>query len=675
MAEDKSTQTQFANPDTGEVPIAAPVTWGTPDMYRSASPDALPQAPEPPPPPPPSPATLALAAAGSAAAPPNTPLSQTGYAGQQIGSAEARKDTIEREANNLSRGQEEIMRINREAEAEQRRMLFGNPEELLKAQQSLQAAQALPPNDPNRQLQIVQAQDSIMKNTGAQPLLNKAMEDAKARDESLRADIAKAHAYSQSKAAEVDPERYWNSKSTEGKILAGIGMVLSGMGGGMTGSNRNLALEQLNKAIDNDIAAQQANIKTHIDGNWKSIADKHQLNQEAFNRDLHRQVWENNFRTSALETVKLKLGSAAAMTQSETVKNNAVNMIQTLTDEQAKIRNDQWKLAVQAQQAELNRMRALSKEADTNVQKLMEKDGVSYEDAVDAVYNRPYFRGLIGAGMAPPEAAYKVKLGVEYQRELEKQKAQAKLLGAEPGSDKYKAILGAVQNDPKYAPLFKQTGVVVPKAKSEEGTKGVALIYDEAGNVVGQRQFPNEKEAEQFRKAQEARIGLKNTVGELQKYQTPGMIAQINTSLIQGGDVTPEEMRDAQGNIIQKSGTEVKGTRQTRAAVQDQYHAFVMKAVGEMYKAQTGGVEPKNLEIIQQMAAPYLPSGSWEDQATTRTKMLQLQHDLEATMATKAMTAPPDTTPGRTGGAATGTSAPAGNVGKDGKPYGLPVIK
>src|SRR6185369_2435219 len=141
MAENTQDQTQYANPETGEVPIApkpdtfsgAPVTWGTPEMYnRPAAPPSpgitpdqlaamgVPSNPYPAPePPPPSPATLALLAAANQGAPPNTPLSQTGYAGQQIGSAESRKGTIAREAENLSKGQEEIMRINREAEAEQ----------------------------------------------------------------------------------------------------------------------------------------------------------------------------------------------------------------------------------------------------------------------------------------------------------------------------------------------------------------------------------------------------------------------------------------------------------------------------------------------------------------------------------------------------------------------------
>ncbi len=393
--------------------------------------------------------------------PGTSPISNTNYDKYRIqGSAENRKETVASEATNLSHGQDEIARINREAEAEQRRMLFGNPEELLKAHQALQAAQALPPDHPDKQLQTVQAQDSIMKNTGAQPLLVKAMEDVKARDESLRADIQKAHAYSQSKAAEVDPERYWNNKSTGGKIAAGIGMVLSGMGGGMTGSNRNLALEQLNKAVDDDISAQRQNINTHIEGNWKAIADKHQLNQDAFNNDLHRQVWENNFRTSALETIKLKLGASAAATQSETVKNNALNFIQTLTDEQMKIRNDQWKLGVQAQQAQLNRMRALSKEADGDVQKIMEKDGVVYQDAVDAVYNRPHYRELIGAGMAPPETARLPALRLEAGKQLEALKA---------GGMKEDDAMKQLTEDPKFAPLFKKQGVIVPFKPSEKG--------------------------------------------------------------------------------------------------------------------------------------------------------------------------------------------------------------
>lgn len=59
----------------------------------------------------------------------------------------------------------------------------------------------------------------------------------------------------------VDPNHYFGSMDTAGKFAAGIGIMLSGLGAGLTGPNApNLALQQVNKAIDNDIEAQKANI-------------------------------------------------------------------------------------------------------------------------------------------------------------------------------------------------------------------------------------------------------------------------------------------------------------------------------------------------------------------------------------------------------------------------------
>lgn len=53
----------------------------------------------------------------------------------------------------------------------------------------------------------------------------------------------------------VDPHRYLGNMSTGGKILAAVGIALSGLGAGAKG--QNLALQQINKAIDDDIKAQE----------------------------------------------------------------------------------------------------------------------------------------------------------------------------------------------------------------------------------------------------------------------------------------------------------------------------------------------------------------------------------------------------------------------------------
>ena len=58
----------------------------------------------------------------------------------------------------------------------------------------------------------------------------------------------------------VDPKRFWASASTGQKVAGYIGIVLSGIGGGMTGRGGNAAFDIINGAIDRDIAAQKQDI-------------------------------------------------------------------------------------------------------------------------------------------------------------------------------------------------------------------------------------------------------------------------------------------------------------------------------------------------------------------------------------------------------------------------------
>lgn len=61
------------------------------------------------------------------------------------------------------------------------------------------------------------------------------------------------------KNGKIDPDRYFNNLGTGGKIRTALGIVLGGLGSGLTGQP-NAALEMLNKHIDNDIKAQEADM-------------------------------------------------------------------------------------------------------------------------------------------------------------------------------------------------------------------------------------------------------------------------------------------------------------------------------------------------------------------------------------------------------------------------------
>lgn len=57
----------------------------------------------------------------------------------------------------------------------------------------------------------------------------------------------------------IDPNHYWNEKSTAGKIGSVIGLILGGIGSGLTGQE-NMAFKYLNTQIDRDIESQKVNM-------------------------------------------------------------------------------------------------------------------------------------------------------------------------------------------------------------------------------------------------------------------------------------------------------------------------------------------------------------------------------------------------------------------------------
>ena len=77
------------------------------------------------------------------------------------------------------------------------------------------------------------------------------------------------------KNGKIDPHRLWNNSSTAGKIGAGIGMLLSGMGSGLTGQP-NLAMKVIDESINRDIESQKADLgkkETLLSMNFRKLGD------------------------------------------------------------------------------------------------------------------------------------------------------------------------------------------------------------------------------------------------------------------------------------------------------------------------------------------------------------------------------------------------------------------
>ena len=138
----------------------------------------------------------------------------------------------------------------------------------------------------------------------------------------------------------VDPDHWWNSKDTGGKIEAVIGLMLGGIGQGLAAFGKhgintgNMALEEMDKVIKNDIDSQPAN----LDNKWKvyqsqsGIAD----NQDNFNKF---KILDSQIQYVAAQRVALeKLKQSAAMAADPVAKANGqlaiVDLQKQIDDEQ-----------------------------------------------------------------------------------------------------------------------------------------------------------------------------------------------------------------------------------------------------------------------------------------------------------------------------------------------------
>ena len=98
-----------------------------------------------------------------------------------------------------------------------------------------------------------EAQILQMKQEGLQKISDDTqgwLKERSARSEQLFSDIMNE---------KIDPQHYWNSKTTGQRISASIAMVLGGMSAGLTGGE-NPVMKNVNLAIDRDIEAQRANL-------------------------------------------------------------------------------------------------------------------------------------------------------------------------------------------------------------------------------------------------------------------------------------------------------------------------------------------------------------------------------------------------------------------------------
>lgn len=115
------------------------------------------------------------------------------------------------------------------------------------------------------------------------------------------------------RSTKIDPNKYWNDKSTGEKIMTAIALVLGGIGGGMTGRGGNAALDVMNNAISRDVEAQKATIESK-----KELAG---MAQGSYSRALQ---YTNDKRSAA--QLAQTMGLQAARMQMEAMAGTSNNL-------------------------------------------------------------------------------------------------------------------------------------------------------------------------------------------------------------------------------------------------------------------------------------------------------------------------------------------------------------
>lgn len=151
--------------------------------------------------------------------------------------------------------------------------------------------------------------------------------------------------YQQVSNTKIDPTRLWSSASTGTKMAALAGILLSGIGSGLTGQP-NMAMGVINKAIDTDIDAQKSN-----------LAAKQSLLHYNLEKTHDLTAAQAETRLNLLAVFKGQVDAAAAKQGSAVAMANAQGLNAQIDAQMAGIKHEvatqraMWSLANQPQAA------------------------------------------------------------------------------------------------------------------------------------------------------------------------------------------------------------------------------------------------------------------------------------------------------------------------------------
>lgn len=184
---------------------------------------------------------------------------------------------------------------------------------------------ALPAVDKNLEKQF-QQQEALIRRQGEIAQL-KATEDVKAAAahqfavDELQANYRRnyddlkneiSNVVADIKQGHINPNQYIDNLGTGGKITTAIGLILSGIGSGMSGQ-QNLAMQFLDKQIDRNIDAQKVNLgqkNTVLSALYHQMGDLHDATQ------VYKAMEYENYATK-LQEMAAKFGGQDAKRQAD----------------------------------------------------------------------------------------------------------------------------------------------------------------------------------------------------------------------------------------------------------------------------------------------------------------------------------------------------------------------
>jgi hypothetical protein len=222
-----------------------------------------------------------------------------------------------------------VDQMSRDNAAEQEKRLGRDFENIQKADEGVAEAEANAAADRaavyDVGLQQQREQDALDAQAHEQERAE--VDSAKTRYDSAKDDYSKLT---------VDPQRRWKEKSTAGKVGAGIAIALGALGASLTGGP-NYALDIINKAQDDDIDAQLANIDKkgkEVDMQGQALRDlRDSLGSNDRMRNVMRaQKWEdvlNEMKSRDLSNApaEIQAHAQASIAEAEARYNDAVGKV------------------------------------------------------------------------------------------------------------------------------------------------------------------------------------------------------------------------------------------------------------------------------------------------------------------------------------------------------------